>query len=552
MSDETLVSIFDQQAKSRANQTALKIKREGAYRDVSWRELAGRVQAIAAGLLARGVQPGDRVGILSENRQEWIEADFAILSVGAITVALHAPLTPAQVREQFGDSAPVVAFVSTVEQRDKLLSVRADLPSVRHVVAFEECAASGIEIEPLSALMAEGRAHLSSLTTHHAPLTPDSLAAIIYTSGTTGESKGVMLTHGNFVSNLRAMEGYHPAEDGEIALVWLPLSHVYARLVDLYWMVASGRIIALAESPDTLFQNLQEVRPHYMSAVPRIHQKLAALARPAFEAGNREALRTLYGGRIKWVSSGGAALPPDIARFYWEAGVPIYQGYGLTETSPVISFSSEGRNRIGASGKPIAGIEVKIAKDGEILTRGPHVMKGYWNKPEATAQAIDSEGWFHTGDIGYLDEEGFLFITDRKKEIIVTAYGKNIAPQQVEGLLCYDPYIEQAMVFGDDRPFLTALLVPARQTLEAWAQKNGLGALSWEELLAHPAVQTLYAERVATALRDLAPYEQVKKFLLLPEPFSYARGEMTLTAKLRRRQIVERHREALEALYDES
>lgn len=546
MNAETLPSIFHQQAERLADQTVLQVKREGAYHDVSWSELAAHVRSLAAGLRARGVQPGDRVGILSENRQEWIEADFAILSLGAITVALHAPLTPAQVREQFRDSAPRVVFASTAEQRDKLRSVRADLPSVQHLFTFEESAADGSDVEPLSALTVAGRE--SGVESDRSP-SPHDLAAIIYTSGTTGESKGVMLTHHNFVSNLRAMEAHYPVRGVEIAFVWLPLSHVYARLVDLYWMIATGRVIALAESVDTLIQNLQEVRPHYMSAVPRIHQKLAALARPAFEAGNREALRDLYGGRIRWVSSGGAALPPDVARFYWEAGVPIYQGYGLTETSPVISFSYEGHNKIGASGVPLPGVEVKIAEDGEILTRGPHVMKGYWNRPEATARAIDADGWFHTGDIGFLDEEGFLFITDRKKEIIVTAYGKNIAPQQVEGLLCYDPYVEQAMVYGDDRPYLVALIVPARQALEAWAEENGLRGVAWADLLAHPAVQALYAERVTHALRDLSSYEQVRKFVLLPEPFSYAKGEMTLTAKLRRRQIAERHQAALESLY---
>jgi long-chain acyl-CoA synthetase len=552
MNTNTLVSLFYAQAEQRADKPALLEKQEGVYREVPWRQLAENVRAIAAGLLASGVQPGDRVGILSENRREWIEADFAILSTGAITVALHAPLTPAQVKEQFMDSAPVVVFVSTADQRDKLLSIRAAIPSIRLVVAFEANAGSA-DVEPLCAFMQRGReylvAHPDALASRIAMGTPEDLAAITYTSGTTGESKGVMLTHNNLVSNIRALEKAFPSCTDTISLVFLPLSHIYARTCDLYMSVAVGGILALAESIDTILQNFCEVRPHHFSAVPRIHQKLAALARPAFEAGHRAALQELLGGRVEWCTSGGAALPVDIAKFYFEAGVPIYQGYGLTETSPVISFSYAQKWRIGSAGVPIAGAEVKIAPDGEILTRGPHVMKGYWNKPEATAEVFDSEGWFHTGDIGYLDEDGFLYITDRKKDILVTAYGKNVAPQQIEGLLTLDPFIEQAFIYGDGKPYLTALIIPARERLMAWAKEQGLGEMSLAELATQAAIHTLYEERIREALRDLAPYEQVRKFAFRLEPFSYATGEMTLTAKLRRKQIIESARETLERLY---
>lgn len=552
MNAETLVSIFYAQAEQRAEKPTLLEKQEGIYREVSWRQLSENVRAIAGGLLASGVQPGDRVGILSENRREWIEADFAIMSTGAITVALHAPLTPAQVKEQFADSAPVAVFVSTVDQRDKLLSIRANLPSVRLVVVFEANAASP-DVESLVTFKQRGEKYLAThrdeLTRRIAAVTSDNLAAITYTSGTTGESKGVMLTHSNLVSNIRALEKAFPTCKDTTSLVFLPLSHIYARTCDLYLNVAVGGILGMAENIDTILQNFREVRPHHFSAVPRIHQKLAALARPAFEAGNRLALRELLGGRVEWCTSGGAALPVDTARFYFEAGVPIYQGYGLTETSPVISFSCEQKWRIGSAGVPIEGAELKIAPDGEILTRGPHVMKGYWNKPEATAEVIDAEGWFHTGDIGYLDEDGFLYITDRKKDILVTAYGKNVAPQQIEGLLTFDPFIEQAFVYGDGKPYLTALIVPAHEKLTAWAKEQGLGEMSLAELVSQAAVRSLYEERIREALRDLASYEQVRKFAFRLEPFSYATGEMTLTAKLRRKQIVESAREVLEGLY---
>ena len=554
MDAETLVSIFYTQAERHADEAALQVKRDGVYRDIPWKELAGRVRALAAGLIALGVQPGDRVGILSENRQEWIETDFAILSAGAITVALHAPLTATQVREQFRDSAPVVVFVSTADQRDKLLCLRADLPSVRQIFVFEENAAQG-EVKPLSELEKAGRALPAStpdlLPARIAAIEPDDVAAIIYTSGTTGESKGAMLTHRNFVSNIRAIEKHFPLNGDMITLVYLPLSHVYARTCDLYFVLATGRTVALAECLDTLVPNLQEIRPHHISGVPRIYEKLAAAARPAFEAGNQQVLRQILGGRIEYCGSGGGALSPEVARFFFAAGVPIYQGYGLTETSPVISFSNANHCKIGAAGVILDGVEVKIADDGEILSRGPHIMRGYWNRPEATAAAIDPDGWFHTGDVGYLDADGFLFITDRKKDILVTAYGKNVAPQQIEGLLGFDPFIEQACVYGDGKPFLTALLIPTAPVLEAWAAKNGLGGIPVVELIALPEVHTLYAGRITAALCMLAPHEQVRKFLLLPEPFAFDRGEMTVTAKLRRAQVVARYHDALEALYAE-
>lgn len=555
MSSDTLVSLFYSQAEQLAGSPVALVKRDGRYGEVSWDSLSQSVTEIAAGLIARGVQTGDRVGLLSENRLEWIEADLGIMVAGAITVALYAPLTAAQVREQFADCAPVAAIVSTAEQRDKLLSVQELLPSIRHVIVCDSNAAFQ-DVISLAEFKSEGRSALEKdpklVERRSASIGPEDLAAISYTSGTTGESKGVMLTHANLTSNVLSCQEHWPVEAGTIDLIFLPMNHIYARTCNVYFGLATGRILALAESVDTIVQNLQEVRPHYFSAVPRIHQKLMAATRPAFEAGDRDALKKLLGGRVEYVSSGGAALPPEIARYYWDAGVPVYQGYGLTETSPVITFSRPEANRIGAAGKALPGVEVRIADDGEILSRGPHIMKGYWGKPEATAEVIDSDGWFHTGDIGHLDEDGFLFITDRKKDILVTAYGKNVAPQQIECLLSTDPFIEQAMVYGDGKPCLTALVVPARGPLEMWARANGLANSAWEDLLEQEGVTGLYRERIDCALRDLAPHEQVRKFILLPEPFTAARGEMTVTAKLRRRSIADRYRDRLESLYEGS
>jgi long-chain acyl-CoA synthetase len=556
MRSETLVSRFYAEAVRIPDAPVLMVKRDGRYRAVSWRALEQRVRALATALIGLGVRPGDRVGILSENRQEWIEADFAIMSVGAITVALHAALTSRQVRDQFTDAAPVVVFASHPEQLEKLLEVWGALPGVKTIVPFEPATSARAAVTPYTDLLEAGKSPSDpgdgELERRIRDARPADTAAIIYTSGTTGESKGVMLTHSNFVSNVKAMIARQPPEDvGEqaVRLVYLPLSHVYARTCDLYVGFSTEQALALAESIDTLMLNLQEVQPHYMIGVPRVYEKLVSAARDRKEAGDRNGLRNVLGGRIRWCSGGGAALSPEIARFFFEAGVPLYQGYGLTETSPVISMSCDGQSKFGAAGTLIERVEVKIAPDGEILSRGPHIMKGYWNKPKATAEAIDSEGWFHTGDVGRLDDEGFLFITDRKKDIFVSSYGKNIAPQLIEGLLAFDAFIEQACIYGDGKKYLTALVVPAAPQLLAWAAANSLPNRSVDALVALPEVHVLYAERIATALADLSAYEQIKDFVLLAEPFSAATGTMTSTAKLRRKQIMERHREALEALY---
>jgi long-chain acyl-CoA synthetase len=550
----TLVSRFYAEAARIPNAPALMVKREGLYQEVSWAELSERVRSLASVLISLGVEPGDRVGILSENRREWIEADFAIMSAGAITVALHAPLTARQVGDQFRDAGVKVVFVSTTEQRDKLLEVRHEVPSITRIVGFDclDCDS----IVPYAALMQAGSSpeNDAELERRTRGVRPEDVAAIIYTSGTTGDSKGAMLTHANFVSNVDATITRQPPEDlGEqaVTLCYLPLSHVYARTCDLYIGFITQRALALAESIDTLGVNLQEVRPHYLIGVPRVYEKLVAAARARKEAGDPNALRNVLGGRILWCSGGGAALSAEIARFFFEAGVPVYQGYGLTETSPVITMSCEGQSKLGAAGKVIDGVEMRIAPDGEILSRGPHIMKGYWNKPEATAEVIDADGWFHTGDVGRIDDEGFLFITDRKKDIFVSSYGKNIAPQQIEGLLGFDPYIEHACVYGDGKKYLTALIVPAAAPLQSWAASAGLSWGSLEALVGLPEVRTLYEGQIANALANLAPHEQVKDFVLLSEPFSAAEGTLTCTAKLRRKQVIDLHRDKLEALYSD-
>jgi long-chain acyl-CoA synthetase len=552
MTSDTLASIFHRNTSDRASLPALRVKRDGAYEDVLWSQLGERTLAASAGFIAKGLQAGDRVAIMSENRLEWIEADFASLCAGGITVTLHAPLTPAQVLDQLKDAEPRIVCVSNQEQLEKLDSVLAQLPSIETIVAFEPSAAR-LGVLSWDELIAEGRAAVEAGTatpvSRIQSVQPSDIACISYTSGTTGESKGAMLTHSNLANNVRGLLDHFPPQPEDVMICYLPLSHIYARTCDLYMSIIGGTIIGLAECVDTLAANLQEIRPHHLAGVPRVHQKIEAATRPYFEAGHKDALKQFLGGRVRYVSSGGAAISPEVAKYYWDAGVPLFQGYGLTETSPVISFSHPGAWKLGSSGKALPGVEIKIADDGEILSRGPHIMKGYWRKPEATAACIDSDGWFHTGDLGFLDDEGFLTITERKKEIIVTSYGKNVAPQQLEGLLCFDPLIEQALVYGDDRPFLSAVIVPAMANLKAWVAQQGLSDKSDGELLACPEVCKLYEEHICEALKPLSNYEQVRKFILRAEPFSLEAGEVTLTAKLRRKPIIERHWDELEALY---
>jgi long-chain acyl-CoA synthetase len=556
MCHETLVSVFYGQAEALPDHVILMVKRDGIFRDVTFRELAERVRALAAGMKLLGVGKGDRVAMVSENRQEFVEVDFATLTLGAISVAMHAPLTAAQVKAQVNDCGARLLFLSTLAQRDKIQSVRSDMPTVEAVYAFEGYAADGREVLDYQELLTKGRNALDEdprlLDESIDSVQPGDVAGIIYTSGTTGESKGAMLTHSNYLSNMHGLAEIVPEriKDCPVTLAFLPQSHVFARTCDLYVGVMLARTLAIAESVEHLVADIQAVKPHYMAAVPRVFEKIAGAARHLIGEGRPNALQELLGGRMQAMASGGAALAPDVIEFLNEQDIPVYQGYGLTETSPIITTNSEFCNKFGSAGKVVGeDVQIRIAEDGEILTRGPHVMKGYWNNPKATAEVIDAEGWFHTGDVGFVDEDGYLFITDRKKDIIVTAYGKNVAPQQIEALLGFDPVIEQAVVYGDGKKFLSALIVPNERAVMVGAERFGLAHLTYREILALPMTKDLLQHRIDQALCNLATHEQIKKFIIVPEPFKQEDGHVTVTAKLRRRQVIESYRMELEALY---
>ncbi len=561
-SAKTIPQLFCSQAETLGNSTLYLVKQSGVYQPISWRQVRERVEAISAGLIARGVQPGDRVAILSENRLEWVLADQAILHAGAISVTLHFPLTPQQVEEQLSDSEATAIFVSNTTQAQKVDSVRANLPHLKQFISFEPV--SGWT--ELGALEAEGRQLLRDkpnlLDETRSTLTWDSLATLIYTSGTTGDSKGVMLSHGNLLANMySAMMMFPPPGRDYILFNFLPLSHIYARTADYLATFGLGVTMAFAESFDTLAQNMQEVRPHAINGVPRFYEKVKERILTTIQSkpflrllggyARKKGVQRAFGGRLIWAVSGGAALDPQVAEFFWEHGLQIFQGYGLTETSPIITSNCPKDNKIGTVGIPFPGVEVKIAEDGEILARGPNIMKGYWRKPEATAQAIDPDGWFHTGDVGEIVDGKYLKITDRKKDIIVLAGGKNVAPVAVETALVNNPYIEQAVVYGDKKKFVSALIVPDFLHLEAWAQQNGIPFETREELIAHPQVVEWMQKMVSESLTKFAHYEQVRKFILLPQAFTFEAGDVTITLKMRRARIIERYREQLDALYEE-
>jgi long-chain acyl-CoA synthetase len=527
---------------------ALRYKRDGLYRDLSWQDYCDDALACAAALIQHGVAAGDRVGVLSENRLEWLIADMGILAAAAVNVPPHAPLTARQIHFQLRDAGVSWLFVSTAEQLAKVRAIRSELPDLRGVVVFDRHAAAE-DAMSWPGFVQRGRNALAERLPEiqrRAP-GPDALATIMYTSGTTGNPKGVMLTHDNLISNVEGVLTLEPALPDDLPLNWLPFSHIYARTVDHYKCLIAGTTLALAESADTVLLNLQEIQPTGMNSVPRLYEKVfAAVNNPdPKETGRR--LRGVFGMRMRRLSSGGAPLPLPIIEAYAAAGWRVLQGYGLTESSPVISFNSPEHNHPGTVGRPLPNVEIRIAADGEILTRGPHVMKGYWNNPQATAEAI-RDGWLHTGDLGRLDADGYLSVTGRKKEMLVLSNGKKVSPTQIEGLLLADPLFDQAVVYGEGRNFLAALVVPnwkgVRSCLAAEA------AQADAVLAAHPRVHTLLREHINIALKDPSNAEQVKEFVVLPGPFTLANDEVTVSLKLRRNIIFARHQAALDALYN--
>jgi long-chain acyl-CoA synthetase len=557
MSFTNLGQVLHHQANRLGGRCALRYRRYGLYHDYSWEQYRADARAAALALIDAGVGPGDRVGLVGENSLDWLVADMAILLAGAVNVSPHAPLTARQIHYQLHDADVVWAIVSNQAQLDKLRSVRGELPALRGIVSFDG-AQAGDDAIPWEAFRQRGQQTMARLQHELArrdqQTTTDSLATVMYTSGTTGNPKGVMLTHGNILSNADACLQVQPHSPDDVILSWLPYTHIYSRTCDHYTSLMSGAPLALAESPETLVERLGEVQPTHIASVPRFYEKVltAVASADPTETGNR--LRRIFGPRIDWMSSGGAPLPVPIAEAFHAAGLKLMQGYGLTESSPVISFNTKTHHKIGTVGQALPGVEIKIAPDGEVLTKGPHVMKGYWKNPQATAEVIRN-GWLHTGDLGTIDADGFLSITGRKKELMVLSNGKKIVPSYLEGLLVTDPCIDQVVVCGEGRNFLTALVVPHWGNVQSALAAEGVTIQgSTEEMAKHPAVNALIARRCTQALADLSRMEQIKKFVVLARPFTIEADELTVSLKLRRSVIVEHNADKLAALYqgDES
>jgi long-chain acyl-CoA synthetase len=575
---------------------ALQVKRGGVYHPISHTEVAERVRHAARGLSSLGVRRSDRVAILSENRPEWAIADYACLNIGVTDVPIYPTLPPDQIAYVLKDSGAVAIFVSNKLQAEKIREIRTQLPTLKTVIGFDEIPGlTNMSIAELEKRGAQGENRESIATYREDALLvkPDDLATIIYTSGTTGEPKGAMLTHDNIYSNVEASRKAIPFEGRDIGLSFLPLSHIFERMAGHYLMFATGTSIAYAESIDTVAANMVEVRPTLVLSVPRLYEKMYARiletaltggflkkkiffwARDVAErwanqklAGKEPAgllagqyaiaqklvfskLKARTGGRLRYFVSGGAPLSPDINKFFYAAGLEILEGYGLTETSPVIAVNTPDHFRIGTVGKIIDGVEVRIDADGEILTRGPHVMKGYFNKPDATREAIDPDGWFHTGDIGVL-EDGFLAITDRKKDIIVTAGGKKIAPQPMESKVKNNKYVAQAVMLGDKRKFPSMLVVPNFDQLERWAAKRNIIWTDRAQLLRMPTIQAKMEKEVNEELEGAAHFEMPKKIGLLEHDFSIERGELTPTQKVKRKAIDKHYKALIDSMYDEA
>lgn len=556
MTANNLASMHRETSRQLGPKTALRFKKYGLYRDLSWTEYRRAADGAAAGLIGLGINPGDRVAILSENRYEWLIADYAILSAAAINVPLHAPLTPPQAAYQLAHSEARGIFVSNQQQADKLAAVIAELPQLEFVVSFDPISPPP-RVKYLTWEGLKQRGWLAGLSgrdellRRETALGLDDLATIMYTSGTTGNPKGVMLMHGNLLSNAQATAALIDVQPDDVQLSWLPYSHIYARTVDHYLTTAGGMTLALAESVDTLLLNLAEIQPMWMNSVPRFYEKVWSIVEHLAPEARSARLHAIFGPRIRNLSSGGAPLPGHLAEGFMAAGIPLLQGYGLTESSPVISFNSLQCHKLRSVGRAIPDVEVRIAPDGEILTRGPHVMRGYWKDPHATAQAL-VDGWLYTGDVGHIDADGFLFITDRKKDLIITSGGKNIAPTELERLLISDPAIDQAVVYGDRRPFVTAILVPSFAVLEAECAAHGWKLDKTGDLIQTPEILGYYQQKVDRLMESVSQPERVKKVLLMSRPFRIADGELTATLKLRRRHILGEFESQLSSLYESS
>jgi long-chain acyl-CoA synthetase len=595
MAHVTLASMFWHRVETDGDRPAQQWKEGGAWRTRPWREVGEIVRELATGLLALGRRKDEAIGILSASRAEWVQADFAAFSAGCRTIPIYPSYPPDLIQYIVNDAGVKTLFVEDPAQLAKVLEVQGKMEGLEQIVVMQgHQGESSARVMTWDGLRRLGRDNLErlrgELASRVAAVGPEDIATIVYTSGTTGPPKGVIQTHGNHLGTLGSAAKMSGIQDGDTHLLFLPLAHSFARL-ESFIGVHRGLTTAFAESIDKLRENLPEVKPHFICSVPRVFEKVYAGVLAKAEAGPpvkrkifnwavgvgrevsklRQARRPVparlgfkhriahalvfgklheaLGGRLRFAVSGGAPLSKEIAEFFHAAGILILEGYGLTETCPSLTFNRMEHFKFGSVGQAQPGIEVKIAPDGEIMGRGPNIAKGYFKKPEATAEVFLADGWFATGDIGRIDEDGFLFITDRKKDLIVTAGGMNIAPQNVENLLKGDPFISQAMVYGDKRPYPVALITLNPEELAKYAREQGILDTEPSSLAKNPKVVARVSRIVEERNGELQSYAKVKKFMILPGDFTVENGLLTPTLKVKRRVITDKHRELLDSLY---
>lgn len=594
--------MFFAKASARADRPRHRVKRDGRWVEVSWNEVATAVREIAAGLIADGLVPGAKVAILSGTRPEWVDADLGIYASGGVTVPIYQSNLPHECGYILANSESRVCFVENAKQLAKIRSVqregfeidgqRARIDVTRLVLIEGE--PDGDDAIRLSDLRARGRDALgrlhSEIEARVAALSRDDLATIVYTSGTTGPPKGVMQTHGNHLSAVEAVSALGLAREGEVDFLFLPLAHSFARMLE-YYTLSAGTITAFATSVDTLTQEIGETQPHLIPSVPRIYEKIyarimstrqtsswlrGALFDWALAVGRERSqheqrgeelpwllslqaavahqlvfsrIHQVLGGRVRLMVSGGAPLAREIMEFFHAIGVLVLEGYGLTETTPILTCNRPDRFKFGTVGPPLDSVTLRIAPDGEILAKAPNVAQGYYERPEATAESWDQEGWFHTGDIGEIDADGFLRITDRKKDLIKTSGGKYVAPQNIESLLKMQPYISQAVVIGDNRKYCVALVTLDADEVARVAGSEGITFEGREAAARHPRIRELVERDVQEVNKHLASYESIKYFRILDRDFSQESGELTPSLKVKRKVVTERYRDLIDQMY---
>ena len=588
--DATLTKLFADAAERHGEAPALiRLAAESETSTLDYEAVFGLAKRVVSALAAYGLERGDRAAILSDNRPEWALADYGCLCAGIVAVPVYPSLTAPQTGYVLRDSGARLVFADSAGQAAKAVQASRELPSPVQVVCFEREGAELPEgVVSWEAFLGSGADRSDEEFREDVlRVRPSDVATMIYTSGTTGDPKGVVLTHRNLASNVIASAEAIRLGPGDVSISILPLSHVFQRMVDYLCFRAGCAIGYPRKVPDTIMEDLRTLKPTLVCAVPRIYERVhagvmsatgakGALVRWAVRVADRALERRLAGDKLRWplalkyrigdglvyskvrqavggrvrtFVSGGGPLAPELNRFFHSIGLTVLEGYGLTETSPVTNVNSRAHLRIGSVGRPVASTEIRIAADDEILVRGPQVMKGYHDRPEATAEAIDRDGWFHTGDIGRIDPDGFLYVTDRKKDLIVTAGGKNVAPQPVENLVKMNPFVEQAVMLGDRRPYCVMLVVPAFPALESWAAGQGLEWEDADELVRHPLVVEHMEREVESMCGDLAPFERPKRLALLSEELTMANDCLTPTMKVKRKVVMERMAELVDSVY---